>query len=151
MFETAEEPDFATAEMLCRGVRRLLWTLGYASLAEFPLANGRRADVLGISRAGDITIVEIKSSIADFRADRKWIEYRGFCDGFYFAVASEFPRALIPDDCGLILADGFGAAIARGPQVERLAGARRKSLVAAFGQLAALRLHRLEDPRLELS
>jgi hypothetical protein len=151
MFELAEDPPAVSAESLCRGVRRLLWTLGYASLAEFPLANGRRADIIGLSASGDIVIVEIKSSVADFRADRKWGEYRGFCDAFYFAVSNAFPRTLIPEDCGLILADGFGAAIARGSGVERLAGARRKSLVAAFGQLAAARLHRVEDPRLELS
>ena len=41
---------------------------------EVTLANGRRADVLAIGRNGEIWIVEIKSSIADFRADQKWPE-----------------------------------------------------------------------------
>jgi len=141
----------AVATRLCRGVRRMLWTLGYASLAEFPLANGRRADIFGLSRGSEITIVEIKSSVADFRADEKWPEYRGFCDAFFFAVSDEFPRELIPEECGLIIADAFDAAIVRGSPVEPIAGARRKSLVAAFGQLAASRLHRLEDPMLGAS
>lgn len=136
---------------LCRGVRRMLWGLGYASLAEFPLANGRRADIFGVTRGCEIAIVEIKSSIVDFRTDQKWPEYRAYCDAFFFAVSDEFPRALIPESCGLIIADPFGAAIVRGAPVERLAGARRKSLVATFGQLAAGRLHRLEDPMLGIS
>src|SRR5271168_971496 len=83
-----------TAALLARGVCRALEQLGYASLLEFPLANGRRADILAL--------VEIKSSVADFRADRKWIEYRDFADRFYFAVPGTFPTALIPEDCGLI-------------------------------------------------
>ena len=138
----------STALRLCRGVRRMLWSLGYASLAEFPLANGRRADIFGVTRGAEIVIVEIKSSIVDFRTDQKWPEYRAFCDAFFFAVGDDFPQALIPESCGLIVADAFGAAILRGSPIERLAGARRKTLVAAFGQLAASRLHRLEDPML---
>jgi hypothetical protein len=136
------------ARRLCRGVRRLLWSLGYASVPEFPLANGRRADVFGVSGGSDIAIVEIKSSVTDFRTDRKWPEYRAYCDAFFFAVAEDFPRGLIPEECGLIVADGFGGAILRPSPVERLAGARRKTLTTAFGLLAAQRLHRLEDPML---
>src|SRR5262245_23308728 len=62
----------ATAVLLARGVCRALDQLGYASLLEFPLANGRRADILCLGKDGDFVIVEIKSSITDFRADRKW-------------------------------------------------------------------------------
>jgi hypothetical protein len=122
--------------------------LGYASVAEFPLTNGRRADVFAITPGCDIAIVEIKSSINDFRTDQKWPEYRLFCDAFFFAVGDDFPQALIPETCGLIIADGFGGAILRGSPVERVAGARRKSLLNAFGQIAASRLHRLQDPML---
>jgi hypothetical protein len=142
------QADEATARRLCRGARRLLWSLGYASITEFPLANGRRADIFAVTGGADITIVEIKSSITDFRTDHKWPEYLGYCDNFYFAVGEDFPRALIPESCGLIIADGFGAAIVRGSPVERLPSARRKSLLGTFGQLAASRLHRLEDPML---
>jgi hypothetical protein len=140
--------DERTALRLCRGVRRLLWSRRYASLTEFPLANSRRADIFGITDGSDIVIVEIKSSIADFRADQKWPEYRAWCDAFYFAVGEDFPQALIPEACGLIVADAFGAAIIRPSSVEKLATPRRKTLIHRFGQLAAARLHRLEDPML---
>jgi hypothetical protein len=125
-----------------------MWSLGYASLPEFPLANGRRADILAVTGGGDIAIVEVKSSVVDFRTDQKWSEYRAFCDVFYFAVGDDFPRALIPEHCGLIVADGFSAAVIRGAPVDRVGSARRKSLIQSFGQLAALRLHRLDDPNL---
>ncbi|HVH82458.1 MAG TPA: MmcB family DNA repair protein, partial [Stellaceae bacterium] len=75
----------ALSALLARGVCRALDQLGYASLLEFPLANGRRADILALGRSGELCIVEIKSSVADFRADRKWSAYRDFADRFYFA------------------------------------------------------------------
>src|SRR5580698_3182851 len=103
-----------TAALLARGICRALEQLGYASLLEFPLANGRRADIIALGRGGEIAIVEVKSSVADFRADRKWAEYRDFADRFYFAVPNNFPVALIPEDCGLIVADSFAATLIRG-------------------------------------
>src|SRR5579875_837581 len=94
------------AALLARGVCRALDQLGYASLVEFPLANGRRADILALGKTGDLVIVEIKTSVPDFRADPKWGFYRDFGDRLYFAVAANFPVALIPEDCGLFVADG---------------------------------------------
>ena len=138
----------AGAGGICRGARRLLWTEGQSSLTEFPLPNGRRADILSLCPTGEVTIVEVKSSVVDFRTDCKWPEYRDFCDRFFFAVDDLFPSELIPEGCGLIIADSFGAEIVRPSPVARLAGARRKSLVGAFARLAALRLHRIEDPML---
>ena len=134
------------AALLARGVCRALDQLGYASLLEFPLANGRRADVFAIGKAGDLTIVEIKSSVADFRADRKWASYRDFSDRLYFAVASGFPAALIPDECGLMVADAFGAAVLRDGQTLRLASGRRRALTLRFARIAAIRLQRSLDP-----
>ncbi|MGA8383476.1 MAG: MmcB family DNA repair protein, partial [Stellaceae bacterium] len=71
------------AALLARGVCRALEQLGYSSLAEFPLANGRRADVLALGKAGELVIVEVKSSVADFRSDQKWPAYRDFSDRLY--------------------------------------------------------------------
>jgi hypothetical protein len=120
--------------------------LGYASLVEFPLANGRRTDVLALGRRGEIIAVEVKSSVADFRADQKWPSYREFADRLYFAVASGFPTALIPDDCGLMVADAFGAAVLRDGQTISLAAARRRALTLRFARIAAARLRRSLDP-----
>ena len=139
--------DTLTAALLARGVCRMLEQLGYASLLEFPLANGRRADILALGRGGELIIVEIKSSVADFRADRKWADYRDFADRFYFAVARDFPPGLIPEDCGLIVADGFAAAVLREGGASRLAPARRKTLTLRFALAAAARLRRHLDPQ----
>jgi hypothetical protein len=134
------------ATEICRGTARALARLGYASLAEVPLANGRRADLLAVGRDGLLLIVEVKSSLADFRSDRKWMEYRQFCDRLAFAVSSDFPRALIPEDCGLIVADAFDAMIVREGAHVPLAPARRRALTLRFGRIAAARLLRLSDP-----
>ncbi len=122
-----------------RGAARLLADMGYAPLLEVCLPNGRRADVMALGRKGDIIIVEVKSGIDDYRVDRKWPEYAPFCDAFYFAVAPEFPEGVLPEEPGLIIADGFGGAVVRDAPVEALAPARRKALTVAFGRLAAMR------------
>jgi len=136
--------------LLARGVCRALLQHGLAVLTEVTLANGRRADVMALAPDGDIAIVEVKSSIEDFRADRKWGEYREFCDALYFAVPDGFPTELIPVECGLIAADGFAAEILRPAPLIRLAPARRKALTLRFAQLAAQRLQRVLDPGIGL-
>ena len=136
----------APATLLARGITRALEQLGYASLVEFPLANRRRADILALGRSGDLIIIEIKCSVADFRSDRKWILYRDFADRLYFAVTNDFPALLIPEECGLIVADGFGAAILRHGASTPLAPARRKALTLRFALAAASRLRRQLDP-----
>jgi len=138
------QPMPATA--LARGVCRSLTQLGYASLVEFPLANSRRADILALGRNGDLIIVEIKSSVGDFRSDRKWDAYREFADRLYFAVANDFPAALIPEECGLIVADAFGAAVLRHGALTPLPPARRRALTLRFARHAAIRLSRRLDP-----
>jgi hypothetical protein len=142
---TAAPP--AAAALLARSICRALEQLGYASLLEFPLANGRRADILALGKSGELMIVEIKSSVADFRADRKWAEYRDFADRLYFAVPNEFPALLIPEQCGLIVADAFGAAVLRHGAVTPLAAARRRAVTLRFAIAAAMRLRRQLDPQ----
>ena len=79
------------ARRLARGIARSLTARGYATLTEFFLLNGRRVDVIAVNSSGQTIIVEIKSSLADYRADQKWTEYLEFCDVFYFAVPLDFP------------------------------------------------------------
>jgi hypothetical protein len=134
------------AALLARGVCRALDQLGYVSLVEFPLANGRRADILALGKGGELVIVEIKSSVADFRADQKWPSYREFADRLYFAVASGFPTALIPEDCGLMVADAFGAALLHEGRTIPVAAGRRRAVTLRFARTAAARLRRATDP-----
>ena len=105
-----------SAALVARGVRRALGDLGYATVTELALVNGRRADVVGIDRRGEIVMVEIKVSLADLRADLKWPEYRDCCDALYFAIPPGFPDSAPPAEAGLLVADGFGAGV-NGPLV----------------------------------
>lgn len=140
------EPLDRAARQILRGVGRYFRTLDLTIISELPLADGRRADLMALDPRGGIRIVEIKSCTADFRSDRKWPEYRQWCDRFYFAVDAEFPSELIPDDCGLILADRFGADIIREAPEHRLEAARRRAVTLRFARCAALRLHSISDP-----
>ena len=90
---------------IARGVVRMLAQHDRPALTEVTLRNSRRADVMAIGRDGTVWIVEVKSSVPDYRSDAKWQEYRDFCDRFFFAVPPDFPAEIIPDDCGLIIAD----------------------------------------------
>ncbi|MBO6560426.1 MAG: MmcB family DNA repair protein [Nisaea sp.] len=134
-------------QQVTRGVSRLFTELNWSHVTEMPLRSGRRVDVMALDPSGGIVVVEVKSDMADYLADRKWHEYLDFCDRFYFAVTPDFPRELLPGDplCGLILADQYEAVIAREAEEARLNAARRKSLTLTLARTAARRLTLLLD------
>lgn len=125
--------------VVTRGAARLLIGLGYAPVTEVPLPNGRRADLMALDAKGCIAIVEVKSSLEDYRADDKWPEYAPYCDRFFFAVSPEFPRHILPDAPGLIVCDQFGGEVLRESPHIALAPARRKALTLHLARLAAWR------------
>ncbi|HUR43060.1 MAG TPA: MmcB family DNA repair protein [Aestuariivirga sp.] len=135
-----------TALMVQKGVRRLLRQAGFATLTEFSLVTGRRADVIALNEGGAIWIVEIKSSLQDFRCDGKWPEYQGFCDRLFFAIPQTLDHTIMPLEAGLIVADKWGADILRHPGETPLHASRRKAVTLAFARAAALTLHGLYDP-----
>lgn len=139
---------------MTRSLCRLLWQHGYAPLAEVPLADGRRADVMALGGRGEIWIVEVKVSLADLRGDRKWPFYRDWCDAFWWAapeaLAAELAQpAYAPHESGLILSDGHEAAMIREAPNSPLSPARRKAVTLALARTAAERAHRLADPGFE--
>ena len=136
------ETAFATQRGVCRKLR----SRGFATLCELPLADGRRADVMGLGPKNELWIVEIKSSPEDFYSDRKWPFYQDYCDCLYFAIPPFMDRDLIPLSAGLIVADRFGADILREAEAQPLVSARRKAVTLRFARAAAFRLHGLADP-----
>lgn len=128
------------AMLVRRGVQRLLVAMGAVAIPELSLATGRRADLVALTRKGDIWIVEIKSSVEDFRTDRKWPEYRAFCDRLFFATHPEVPAAIFPAEAGFILSDGYGAEVLRDAPEHRLAAAARKALTLRIARAGAARL-----------
>ena len=133
------------AEGLARGVCRLLDAMGVSPFIEVPLGSGRRADVLGQDGKGRFVIVEIKSGLADFRADSKWEDYRSHCDRLYFAVGSDFPLDVLPGSAGAIVADRFGAEIRREAPLRPMAQGLRRRQAIRFGRIAAHRLRFFHD------
>jgi hypothetical protein len=143
---TGQAGVFGVTSDVARGVSRMWLDRGFSPLLEFTLPNGRRLDVAAISDAGEIAAVEIKVSLADFRADEKWVEYLEYCDRYYFAVPEAFPAEVLPASHGLIVADRFGAAIVREAPHAPVAAARRKALLIKFARTAAERFARASDP-----
>jgi len=139
--------DERLAAALARGVSRTLRAHGGATLTEFTLRTGRRVDVIGVDDEGRVTIVEIKTSVADFRSDGKWPEYLDFCDYFYFAVPEDFPRDLLPGACGVMVADAYEALILVPAEARPVNGSRRRALILRFARAAAQRLNAYTDPR----
>ena len=135
-----------TALIVTRGTMRLLLSHGFTCVSELPLPSGRRADLVGIGRSGEIWIVEIKSSIADFRADQKWMDYRMHCDRLFFATTVDVPCEIFPQDTGLIVADGFGGEIVCNAPEHKLPAPTRKIMTLRIAQCASMRLQSLIDP-----
>ncbi|MBK8908050.1 MAG: MmcB family DNA repair protein [Rhodospirillales bacterium] len=144
--EGLEETRPAAASAgITRGVCRLFSDIGYRVVVELPLGNRRRVDVAAVDRAGGIAVIEVKASVADYRSDGKWREYRPYCDRFYFAVAPEFPRHVLPDDVGIVVADAFQGAVVRDAPEHAMNAARRKAVTVRFARTAAARLQGLLD------
>jgi hypothetical protein len=143
--------DMQPGQVLARGVCRLLSSLDFASVEEFVPARGLRMDVFALGPKGELWIVECKSSRADFNSDQKWQGYLEWGDRFFWAVDEDFPTDLLPEGCGLIIADGYGGEVIRmGPEA-KLAPARRKKMTLKFARDAARRLQGLRDPGVEAS
>jgi hypothetical protein len=119
---------------------------GWAPLAEVPLPDGSRADILALRPDGGVVILEVKSCARDFLSDFKWQGYGAWCDAFLFAVDGDFPRALLPEGVGVLLAEDREAALWRAPAETRLVPARRRALTLGFARLAATRLADVQDP-----
>lgn len=143
---TARQARPEVTVAVCRGACRLMRQAGHSVLLELPLPDGRRADIFAVSRSGELVIVEVKSSIEDWRVDGKWPDYLDWCDQLYVAVPVDFPQSLIPAEIGLIVADAYGGEVLRHPPRRPVAAARRKALLIDCARLASERLARIEDP-----
>ncbi|HEY0624217.1 MmcB family DNA repair protein [Sphingomonas sp.] len=143
-----------TAEVT-RGVCRMLLRHDCTAMAEVPLGDGRRADLMALNARGEIVIVEVKVSRADLMGDGKWADYLAHCDRFFWAVPAGFDLApfetpgFLPDRCGVIVADRYDAAILREAKTAPLASATRRKCTLAFARRAARRVIALTDPDAE--
>ena len=134
------------AEDVARGICRMFARNDIWCLTEMPLRNNRRADLMGIDAKGHVIIVEIKVARSDLLGDGKWPDYLDYCDRFFWGVPPDLDRgplegeAYQPDNCGVIVADGYDAEILRPAPLLPLAAARRKVEVERLAR-AALRRH----------
>ena len=119
----------------------------FVTVEELVPTSGLRVDVMGLGPKGEVWVIECKSSRADYMSDHKWQGYLEWCDRFFWAVDADFPTELLPQETGLIIADGYGGEIIRMGPERKLPAARRKVMVQKFARHAALRLQSFRDPR----
>jgi hypothetical protein len=126
------------ADRIKLALTRHFYDQGLVCLTEFSLKSGRRVDLIALDRQDRITIIEVKSSAADFRADKKWPDYTGWADQFCFAVAEGFQLALLPgpQEAGIYITDGFEVVLAQAPPTRQLAAARRRALIRRLARHA---------------
>ena len=129
------------AKRIFAAVMRYYTERGFACLPEFTLKTNRRPDITCLGKDGQIIMIEVKSSVADFKSDHKWPDYREWADAFYFAVGDDFPHEILPDEtqCGIIITDGFDCHELRQAPLEKLAAARRNHLIRRLARTAMLR------------
>ena len=125
---------------------RHLTGLGFVSLEEFPPIKGLRVDLLALGTKSEIWIIECKSSQEDFMSDGKWQNYLPWCDQYFWAVPTDFPVDILPEQTGVFWADGYDAELMRDAPISTLSPARRKSIIHRFARRAARRLALLRDP-----
>lgn len=157
--ESIAEPATPAAAQLTaevtRGVCRMLLRHDCVAMAEVPVGDGRRADLMALNARGEIVIVEVKVSRTDLMGDGKWSDYLAHCDRFFWAVPAGFDLTplespgFLPERCGVIVADRYDAAILREAKTVPLAGATRRKCTLAFARRAARRVIVLTDPDAE--
>lgn len=121
------------AEALKKASAYLFFRYRYSCYFEVGLKmwGARRADVIGNKINGQIVIVEVKSSVADFKNDNKFEEYLEYCDRFYVCftqevwnkvVANAKLKARINKRVGVIVlrSDGYAKIVkpSKNPQVK---------------------------------
>jgi hypothetical protein len=113
------------AEHLKRGAALYFANKCYAVASEVGLNKhgGLRADLLAVNMAADIVVVEVKSSVADFRQDRKWWNYIDYGNRLYFCISPAVYEKifdLIPKGIGILVVDEFGTAKVKQPAQRRV-------------------------------
>jgi hypothetical protein len=151
MPDTLSPPTLQPGQILARGVCRHLLSHDFVSIEEMTPTRGLRVDVMALGPKDEIWVIECKSSRADFQSDAKWQGYLEWCDRFFWAVDENFPTDLLPEDTGLLIADGYDAEILRMAPETKLPPARRKVMMRKFARHAALRWHSARDPGVSLS
>ena len=146
------DPLLQGAAAVSRGVCRLLHRHDIFTVAEVPLRNNRRVDLMGLSKKGDVIIVEIKCARGDLLGDTKWTEYLEYCDRFYWAIPPGLmcdelnQERFLPERSGLIVADSYDAEIVRPAALHPLAASRRKVETLRLARHAMRRLLSASDP-----
>ncbi len=122
------------------GTRLWLAGMDFVVLDDFELPNGTRVDIIGLGPKGEYWIIESLDQIWDHNVEKKWQDRIEWCDQFFFVVEIDYPIGTLPDETGIVVADSYGAEVARNSVEQPLIPSRRKNLTFHFARAAAGRL-----------
>lgn len=105
------------------------------------LKGGRlRADIVALNMGGGIDIVEVKSSVADFRSDKKMGQYRKFADRMYLACTKEVYDKIkdqVLPGIGVYVVGQDSVYVAKRARYEAMHGKTRLSIAVRMGYRSA--------------
>lgn len=114
-----------------------LFRYGFAVTYELGVMpwGSRRADIVANKVSGKIVILEVKSSLADFRTDKKWRSYLDYCDKFMFCTTEDVYEKIkdeLPKEVGVVClspSTGWAYMAKKSPNLE-LTDENRMSVLA---------------------
>lgn len=99
-----------------------------------------RADILAMAMNGYMVVVEVKSSVADFRTDKKMEQYTRYCNQAYVACSAEV-YAKIKDkvlpNFGIIVVDGVRCYVAKKAQKRNVHHKTKLNLITRMAYRSA--------------
>jgi hypothetical protein len=99
-----------------------------------------RADVVALHMGGGLDIIEVKSSVADFRSDKKMGEYAKYCDKLYLACTSEVYEKVkdqVLPGIGVIIVSGGGCWVKKRAKYHKIQAKTRLNLMARIAYRSA--------------
>jgi len=142
--EVAEAPDFLSAihlkqhKHLQQKALEWLFKRGFVAVPDFPLPNGKKAEIFGFNES-QMAIIDIKVSKGDLLTDQTWKECLSYCHDFYFFIPAELielsEEKMDGTGCGILVDSEEGMRMLR-PDTRKMRKIRQgEELKFAAGQL----------------
>lgn len=109
--------DIETHALLQNSGMKWLYERNNVCCTEFTRGN-YRFDVIGYDDNNNVTIIEAKASIEDFKRDEKWHKYLMYCNRFYFIFREEEFCYLNDSQLDIIKTNGAGIIVVKKNKTE---------------------------------
>ncbi|MBY0123298.1 MmcB family DNA repair protein [Bacillus sp. S/N-304-OC-R1] len=143
--KVADIPEFISAEhlKLHRDIQfkalKWLFKRGYTAVGDYPLPNGKKADIFAYNASSELLIIDVKVSQSDIWTDKKWADALAFCHDYYFLTPAHLSNAAEEKaregNCGQLIDAGESIRLVRPDSREGVKVEHQEELIFAAGQL----------------